>query len=142
MSRSIWATAVGASVFAFALTPAAALAASPSSAAARPARAPAKPHSRPAPMIDRIVPVHVPSALAHPKRASAPTRVVARHPVIALLALGSVYHLVGNRFGPVLKTAPSDHHQPRSGRRSPGVRADAHRRLDEQAARPGSRRSS
>jgi hypothetical protein len=42
MSRSSWAAAVGASVFAFALTPAAALAASPGTAAASPARPPAK----------------------------------------------------------------------------------------------------
>jgi hypothetical protein len=44
MSRSSWAAVVGASVFAFALTPAAALAASPGTAAASPARPAAPRH--------------------------------------------------------------------------------------------------
>ena len=90
MSRSTWATAVVASVFAFALTPAAALAASPSSAAARPASAPAKPGSDAVPIVHHIVAVK-PPPLAHPKRASAAQRPVAEHPVLVLLALGSGY---------------------------------------------------
>jgi peptidoglycan hydrolase-like protein with peptidoglycan-binding domain len=94
MSRSSWAAVVGASVFAFALTPAAALAASPGHAAASPASPPAKQDRNSGPTVDRVV--GVPKlALAHPSRRPAArhaaARPVAPRHVSVLLALGSGY---------------------------------------------------
>jgi len=91
---------LGASVFAFALTPAAALAASPGSAAAQPAHAHAQPDSHPVPIIHHIVAVHTPAMLAHARRErrgsaiqrvrhSAARVVAQRH--LVLLAPGSGY---------------------------------------------------
>jgi Putative peptidoglycan binding domain len=100
MSRSSWAAVVGASVFAFALTPAAALAASPGTAAASPARPPAKQDRNSGPTVDRVVGVPAP-ALAHPSRRpavrhAASRRAAPRH-VQVLLALGSGYQQAAGR---------------------------------------------
>jgi peptidoglycan hydrolase-like protein with peptidoglycan-binding domain len=94
VSRSSWA-AVGASVFAFALTPLAALAASPGNAAASPASAHGKQDRNAGPTtVDRVVGVPIPP-LAPPRR-----RLAARHSaarpaaprhVSVLFALGSGY---------------------------------------------------
>jgi peptidoglycan hydrolase-like protein with peptidoglycan-binding domain len=94
MSRSTWAAAVGASVFAFALTPLAALAASPGGAVAGPASAHAKPDPHRAATVDRIIGVSTRPA-AHPRRRPAARHAAARpaapQHVSVLLALGSGY---------------------------------------------------
>jgi peptidoglycan hydrolase-like protein with peptidoglycan-binding domain len=93
MSRSRWAAAVGASVFAFALTALAALAASPASAAGRPASAHARQDPHSVAIIDGIVAVPTP-ALAprgRPAASHAAARPGAPRHVSVLLALGSGY---------------------------------------------------
>jgi peptidoglycan hydrolase-like protein with peptidoglycan-binding domain len=102
MTRSFWA-AVGASVFAFALTPAAASAVSPGSAAAGPASTHANPDSRPVSIIHRSNAMHTP-ALVHPKRRASAikrrvrrsaARGVAQRHVVGRLASGSGYRQAG-----------------------------------------------
>jgi peptidoglycan hydrolase-like protein with peptidoglycan-binding domain len=69
MSRSFWA-AVGAGVCAFALTPAAAFAASPGRAGARPASTHARSDAHPVPTIIPVVAVHTPALARARRRAS------------------------------------------------------------------------
>jgi hypothetical protein len=91
MSRSTW--AAGASVFAFALIPFAALAAGPGSAAVRPASAHARQDPQSVAIVDGIVGVPTP-ALAprgRPAAGHAAARPAASRHVSVLLALGSGY---------------------------------------------------
>jgi TPR repeat protein len=99
MTRSSWAAAVGAGVFAFALTPAAALAASPGNAAASLASPSAKQDRHSGSTVDRVVGVHTP-APAHPSRRPAARHAAARpaaqrHVVVLLPLGGSGYRQAG-----------------------------------------------
>jgi len=93
MSRSVWA-AVVVGVFAFALTPAAAVAAGLGRAGARPASThAARSDSHPVPTIGRIIPVHTPALAGVGRRASLRSARVFASRRVVRLAAGSGYQL-------------------------------------------------